>query len=169
MATYTLISSQVLGSSAASVTFSSIPQTYKDLVLRCSARSDAAVITDFLTLQFNTDSAGSAYSYTNAQGNGASAQSGNGVSVSPTRIGVVNGASSTTSTFCTCELYIPVYTTSQNKPSSGFSATENNATTAVVTANAYLWRNTSSINQIILRTENAANFVTGSSFYLYGI
>ena len=39
--TYTLISSNVLGSSAASVTFSSIPATYTDLVLRVSARTDA--------------------------------------------------------------------------------------------------------------------------------
>jgi hypothetical protein len=34
MATYTLIESQVLGSSAASVTFSAIPATYTDLVLK---------------------------------------------------------------------------------------------------------------------------------------
>jgi len=39
MATYTLISSNVLTSSAASVTFSSIPATYTDLVVRLSARA----------------------------------------------------------------------------------------------------------------------------------
>jgi hypothetical protein len=32
--TYTLIESQVLGSAAASVTFSAIPATYTDLVLK---------------------------------------------------------------------------------------------------------------------------------------
>ena len=42
MATYTLISSNVLSSSAASVTFSSIASTYTDLVLRVSARDDRA-------------------------------------------------------------------------------------------------------------------------------
>ena len=39
--TYTLISSNVLASSAASVTFSAIPSTYTDLVVRASIRSDA--------------------------------------------------------------------------------------------------------------------------------
>ena len=41
--TYTLISSNVLASSAATVTFSSIPATYTDLVLRVSARNNDGV------------------------------------------------------------------------------------------------------------------------------
>jgi len=61
--TYTLISSNVLGSSAASVTFSAIPSTYTDLVLRISARGlDAALNTE--TMQFFVNNSTSAqYSY----------------------------------------------------------------------------------------------------------
>jgi hypothetical protein len=44
--TYTLIASNTLGASAASVTFSAIPSTYTDLVVRYSAASCDAAVTD---------------------------------------------------------------------------------------------------------------------------
>ena len=54
MPTYTLISSNVLTSSQASVTFSAIPATYTDLVLRISAQADGASNAfDNITLTFN--------------------------------------------------------------------------------------------------------------------
>jgi hypothetical protein len=169
MATYTLISSNVLASSAASVTFSAIPATFTDLVVRISARGDAAGSRDFLYLQFNTDSAGSNYSYTDVVGSGAAATSGGGGSLSPDRMGQLVGNSATASTFGNTEIYIPSYTVSQSKPVGTFSVTENNATTAYVSSYAYLWRNNATINQLVFTTANAANFVSGSSFYLYGI
>ena len=54
MPTYTLISSNVLTTAAASVTFSSIPATFTDLVLRMSAQADGASNAfDNITLTFN--------------------------------------------------------------------------------------------------------------------
>ena len=53
--TYTLITSQTLASSAASVTFSSIPSTYTDLVLRVSARTDNAAVSDGFYVGLNKD------------------------------------------------------------------------------------------------------------------
>lgn len=63
--TYTLISSSVLTVTTQSVTFSSIPQTYTDLVLRMSYRITAAgLFGNNPAIRFNAD-ATSNYSYTN--------------------------------------------------------------------------------------------------------
>ena len=76
-----LISSQTLGSSAASVTFSSIPATYTDLVLKVSVRSDVAATADTLFMQFNSITSG--YSETNLYANSANTPgSTNGSSLS---------------------------------------------------------------------------------------
>jgi hypothetical protein len=166
-ATYTLISSNVLTSSAASVTFSAIPATYTDLVVKISSRSDAAAIGNNIELQFNGDTATN-YSTTTVGGNGATASSQNSSSNDHTaQFNGNTGANATATTFSNTEVYIPSYTVSQNKPIGGISASENNATTGFNAANAGLWRNTAAITSILINT--SGNFVSGSSFYLYGI
>jgi hypothetical protein len=171
MATYTLISSNVLASSAASVTFSSIPATYTDLVVRVSARGSTAANTVGFVLQMNTDT-GANYSYTNVQATGSTAQSINNVNNGYSNgiwNGYITGASATADTFGSAELYIPSYTVSQKKPVGSFVLTERNATTGqYITGSAGLWDNTSAITQIVL-FPYSDNFVSGSSFYLYGI
>jgi len=167
--TYTLIESKTLATAAANVTFTAIPSTYTDLLIKMSARSDVAGVRDFLYLQFNTDSAGSNYSYTDIVGTGTAAQSGSGGSLSPDRMGMLDGNTATTSTFGNTEIYIPSYTVSQPKPVGSFSILENNATTAYIGSYAYLWRNNAAVNQLVFTTANAANFMIGSSFYLYGV
>jgi hypothetical protein len=170
--TYTLISSNVLGSSAASVTFSSIPSTYTDLVIRASARNDGAATTDNAKLEFNGDTSTANYSYTFLQGNGSAASS------SRTGTGVIgyiqlnrfsNGASSVAAnTFTNNELYIPSYTASQKKQISWFGAQEDNSSTAFLYIYAGLYQPTTAISSIKI-TGSSYNFVAGSSFYLYGI
>jgi hypothetical protein len=166
--TYTLISSNVLSSSAASVTFSAIPSTYTDLVLRMSARCDYAFIFDGLLMRLNADS-GSNYSYTILRGSGSAASSSAGTSQTTSRVGYVVGSTSTANTFNTGEIYIPSYLSSAKKPISTYAAQEDNASAAYMEANANLWQGTSAVTSITLTTANAANFVSTSSFYLYGI
>jgi hypothetical protein len=164
--TYSLISSNVLSSSAASVTFSAIPSTYTDLVLRISTRVNYASVDGNILIRFNGDTA-SNYSYTFIYGNGTTRVSSRGTST--TRIigaSATEGSSATSNTFASAELYIPSYLANQNKPVSLDSATENNATEAYRAANAGLWRNTAAITSIYLE---GGDFVSGSSFYLYGI
>jgi hypothetical protein len=165
--TYQLISSNVLSSSAASVTFSAIPATYTDLVLRWSARLDTT--SSEVDLRFNSDSATN-YSSTRIVGNGATASSSNVSSANILRFfESANYSTDTANTFNSMEIYIPSYTASQNKPFSSFVGTETNATTAYLVAQANLWRNTAAITSIVLDPISSANFVSGSSFYLYGI
>jgi hypothetical protein len=163
--TYQLISSNVLGSAAASVTFSSIPATYTDLVIRTSVRTDRSSAVDGINIGLNNTSTN--YSYTFLRGNGSAASSSRDVIYSTFRN--MDGASATSNTFASNEIYIPNYAGSTNKPFSVTGAQEDNQTTAYIEAYAFLWSNTAAISSIVLSPYVGPNFVSGSSFYLYGI
>jgi hypothetical protein len=168
--TYTLISSNVLASSAASVTFSAIPATYTDLVVRFSARSDAAAIITTIRTRINGITT-STYSLTRLVGD----PSGSSVSSSAVSSGTgftstyAVADSATANTFSSNEIYIPSYTANQNKPLSTFSVSENNSTEAYEQIAANLWSNTAAITSIAFDFSGGQNFKSGSSFYLYGI
>ena len=168
-ATYTLISSNVLSSSAASVTFSAIPSTYTDLVLRISARgSNASTRTD-VGITYNSSATG--YSETEVYGTSTAAASAFNSYTTSNFVGNVSGASATANTFGSVEIYIPSYTATQKKCASAFAVSENNASTnlsAMIQATAMLWQTTSAITSIDIAAIGTT-FVSGSSFYLYGI
>jgi len=171
--TYTLIQAQTLASSATNVTFSSIPASYTDLVLRCSARSDQASNTDLIILKYNGSSATN-YSYISIFGNTLSTiLNASGSGGTNQRNGYANGANSTANTFGSAEIYITNYASSNAKAGSSFSVTENNTANAsyaaVVAAFSTLWDSTSNITSIEVSPLNGPNWVPGSSFYLYGI
>lgn len=166
-----LIESNILSTSTASITFSSIPATYKDLVLRYTARHNNAFSISQVLVTFNSDSA-SNYSETAAYGSSTSGNSGRQSSNTSIDFNYVNADSSTANTFSMNELYIPNYTVSMNKPMSWTGITENNATTnnsAMILMDAPLWRNSAAISSITLTAAAGRNFLTNSSFYLYGI
>ena len=169
--TYTLISSNTLASAAPSVTFSSIPATYTDLVLRYTARHNNASSISQLAITFNGSSAAN-YSETVVYGNSVSAASGSQSGMSALDFNYVDANSATANTFSNHELYIPNYTVSANKPMSWVGVTENNAATAnsaMIVANAALWRDNSAVTSITLLALSSRDFMVGSSFYLYGI
>jgi hypothetical protein len=172
--TYTLISSNVLASSAASVTFSSIPSTYTDLVLRMSMRNNDNSTRGYVTFRMNSNS-GTVYSTRVLLSDGATV-SNDAVSTRADLLSglLTDGNTATTNTFSNVEMYIPSYTANQNKPISIFGVTETNATTtAMTTAVAGLFRDTNAISSITIYPDTNASpaysFVSGSSFYLYGI
>ena len=166
--TYTLISSNVLSSSAASVTFSAIPSTYTDLVLRISARITTTDVDDLL-MQFNSLTT---YSYTQLRGyNGTSVASSRATAASRIRVSEVNGATSTSNTYTSTEIYIPNYNASTAHPTSSFGAVEENGTTYnKLNTTAGLYSATSvPITSITFSLNGSFNFLSTSSFYLYGI
>ena len=167
--TYTLISSNVLSSSAASVTFSSIPATYTDLVLRASIRTDDAGVQGAqFRIRFNGDTATN-YSRTQIYGNSGAVTSNRTTNGSFLGTLDTNGAGSASNTFSNAEIYIPNYTGTANKPTSNFGVSEdNNANGVFVGANAGLYRGSSAITSIGCYVASI-NFVSGSSFDLYGI
>ena len=131
---------------------------------------DFGSLVDTIGITFN--GATTNYSDTNINTNSSS---GSGGSSRSTGLAYINGfraavgSTATSSTFSNAEFYIPSYTASQNKPMSEFNVSENNDTTAYISAVAGLWSNTAAITSIVLNSINSANFVSGSSFYLYGL
>ena len=164
-----LISSQTLASSAASVTFSSIPATYTDLVVRASIRTDNGSAADDTNLTLNSDTTTN-YSKTWLRGSGTAADSYRTSSSDPTAMGGrIDGNTATSNTFGSYELYLPNYLSTTSKPIGIFTAQEDNTTIAYINAYADLYRGTSAITTFKLAPTYGTNFLTGSSFYLYGI
>jgi hypothetical protein len=170
--TYTLISSSVLSSTTANVTFSSIPQTYTDLVLRMSYRTNASgLFGSNPAIRFNSDTT-SNYSYTALEAKGTSAASFAESSINALYMQSSDSAGNTADTFTSNEVYIPNYTGTANKPISQFKAAEQNATTAEMHILASLYRGSSAISTILIAANSnmvSNSFLSGSSFYLYGI
>ena len=166
MATYTLISSNVLTSSAASVTFSAIPATYTDLVLRSSPRATGSTVKTF-RVNFNGVT-GTSYSFTQIRGNGATVSSSQTANSAEGEVGLFSGDDITANIFGSVEVYIPNYTSLVNKPYSGIGVSERDTTTAFIQPTATLFRNSAAITSIEITT-NGGDFISGSSFYLYGI
>jgi len=170
--TYTLISSQVLSSSAASVTFSAIPSTYTDLVVRLSARCTYSgnAYPNYLYTRFNSDT-GTNYSETLLFGQDGTAYSSRSASATFSQMLTENSDASTVNTFSNVEFYIPSYLSTSTKPFSNFGVAENNATTAyIIGAGASQYRGTSAISSITFSmSAGAGSFMANSSFYLYGI
>jgi len=172
-ATYTLISSNVLTSSQASVVFSSIPATYTDLILRFSARAATDTSPSSMGIKLNADTGNNSATYLRVIA-GPSVES-------LRRSGTDSGnylfdrftdtaSDETSNTFSNAEVYIPSYTVSQNKPVSLFTVNEANVATTLYSPNigAGLFRNTAAISSITIMNLSG-NMASGSSFYLYGI
>jgi hypothetical protein len=156
-----LIETKTLGADAASIEFTSIPQTFTDLVLKVSGRLDAN--NTAIKIQFNnlTTNLSTRYLF----GSGSAAQS---FSDASNIFLYANSSTFTSSTFANSEVYIPNYSGATNKSVSVDAVTENNATAADMAIFAGLWADTSAITSIKL-LPNSGDFVTGSTVSLYGI
>jgi hypothetical protein len=164
--TMTLIaSSTVSGATAANMTFTSIPSTYTDLLLKISARiGDANTWSDFL-VSFN----GTTTNYSDRFVYGAGASTGTGTDTGAGLQTRTSTTANTANTFGNTEMYIPNYTGSNYKSASYDQVSENNATGAIAILTAGLWSNTAAITSITLTPISSNNFVQYSTAYLYGI
>jgi hypothetical protein len=162
--TYTLISSATVGSGGAgTISFTSIPATYTDLLLSTSLRSNEGTVETNVTISLN--SSGSNKSSKTLYGNGSSAASYN---YTAEIYQWISGGTSTASTFGSGYYYIPNYAGSNYKSLSIDATSENNATLVAQSLTAGLWSNTAAITGITL-TSGGGNFVQYSTAYLYGI
>lgn len=162
--TYEKIASQTLGSSASSVTFSSIPGTYTDLRLVMNYRANTS--TAGSSIQFNGDT-GSNYSETWLRGNGSAASSSRFTNNIYMNVGWQGAATTTIPQFCTVDIFS--YAGSTFKTALGEDNNDRNGA-GVVVRFVGLWRSTSAITSIVIN-ENAGggNYAAGSTFTLYGI
>ena len=166
--TYQAIASIISNGTTATVTFSSIPSTYTDLLIRTSARSSSAGASDQINIVFNGDTSTN-YSITQVYGNNSAAGSFGTTSTTQGRINYIDVSGQTANTFGIGEIYIPNYAAATTKQTLGFSASESNDTTTPYVVNVgFLYRGTSAISSITLQTAGS-NYVSGSRFDLYGI
>ena len=167
--TYTLIASSTVGSGgSATITFSSIPATYTDLKVVFSTRSTSSAESPFNNqrLRFNSDT-GNNYSVRGLFGDGGSVSSGTNSDTS-ILYNYANANNTTSNTFSNGEIYIPNYTSSNQKSVSIDGVVENNATSAFANFTAGRWTGTAAITTISLTDANGS-FVQYSTAYLYGI
>lgn len=160
--TYEPIATTTLGSSSASITFSSIPSTYTDLRIIFVGTGSS---TSSKRLRFNSDS-GANYSSMNLTGDGTSATSGGYTSDTSIRwaslltdsttipiLGTIDIFSYTGSTYKTV-----LFNTSSDQNGSGYTLT-----------GVGIWMSTSAITSITLLYNDASTYNTGTIATLYGI
>ena len=161
--TYILIEAKTLTTTTASITFTSIPQTYTDLKLVFSIRDNAGSYINNMNINLNGSSSNFGAKTIMLLGGGAS--SGN----ETTNLAFSTSATATADTFTNGEVYFTNYTSSNYKPYSAESMSENNnATNTGGIIEAGLWSNTAAITSITF-APSSASFVANSTFYLYGI
>ena len=152
-----------LTSSQSSITFSSIPQDYDDLVIKVNSRCTVSADHRLGEIELNGSSAN--FSTINLLGNGSATASQNQYANLVFR---APGTNNTANTFGNAGIYISNYTASSAKSISSNSVYENNATSVVLDIIATLWNNTAAVTSITL-TLDADNFTADSNFSLYGI
>jgi len=137
--TLEIISSVTVGAGgASSISFTSISNSYTDLLLVLSGRCSNASFVCNIKWTFNGSS--SAYSGIELYGDGASTGSGNGGSASSyIQLGYATGNTATSNTFGNTACYIPNYAGSNYKSISIDSVAENNASTQYMDLGAGLW------------------------------
>jgi len=158
--TYEPIATTTLGSTATTVSFTSIPGTYTDLVLVTSIK--AATTNTNQWMRFNSDS-GTNYSSTNLYGTGSSALST--IQSSQDKINsVLSGFLTTT------ENSLGIYNIMNYSNTTTFKAMSSrfNNSGVVAQTEISLYRSTSAITSIEIFT-TPDSFAVGSTLTLYGI
>lgn len=156
--TYEKILSTTISSSTSSVTLSSIPSTYTDLVLVTNGKMVSGE--NSLGIRLNGDT-GSNYSANALYGDGTTGNAlrfNNGVEIYSGRMG---SATNSTSIF-----YLFNYSnTTTNK-----SILSRGASSGIIMVTAGMWQSTAAINSIYVRGFGAfSDFASGCTFTLYGI
>jgi hypothetical protein len=162
-ATYDLIATQTLSSASSTVTFSSIPNTYTDLVLVASVTGIGSISAGAISIRFNSDTS-TIYSATYLMGNGSSATSGR--SSNDTRMIVASPTLNLgNNPFINIIQIMNYANTATNKT----VLSRSNIAAAQVAGIVGLYRSTSAITSITYESYNGQNMSSGSTFTLYGI
>ena len=174
---YESIATTTLATATATITFSSIPATYKHLQVRGIMRNDVAITgMGDLRVRFNSDS-GNNYVYHILFGDGTSATAGtSAASQNYGRLArnVTPCANNGVSIFGAFVADILDYaSTSKNKTIRSLGGSNNNTATAAaqsISLTSSAWLNSANaISQIDITDDSSGNFVLYSSFALYGI
>jgi hypothetical protein len=157
----------VLGSSAATITFSSIPATYTHLRIVAQARGTVAATTAFVRARFNGDT-GSNYSFLRATLlHTDTLGTTEGLSATSAEVAAIAGANASAGSTGIFTLEIPNYRRATFQKHAYAGAGAHSSVLAVDSA-IIRWHNTAAINQITFLL-NSGSFAAGTVVTLYGI
>ena len=150
------------------VEFTSIPATYKRLVLEIAMRSDAATTSVYAYIEFNGDTADANYRETETFSYGAGTTDGGGYATRYLTTGICGG-NSPANEFTIGQVLIPFYTSAINKQILYHGAHKRDASSLyeINYTSVLDWMNTAAINAIKILL-SSGNFVAGSIVRLYG-
>jgi len=158
---YEVISTQTLGTAVATVTLSSIPATYTDLVLIINGVINTGESGIFCQVGNGSVDTATNYSTTYILGDGTSATSGRESSATNTFLGRIQADPYNSTSIIH---YMNYSNTTTYKTFLG----RGNDPTYVI-QQVGLWRSTSAINTIKLSLVSTFTFTAGSTFTLYGV
>lgn len=159
------------GGSNGSVTFSSIPQTFKHLQVRALTRTDRASTYDGAYIYLNSDTTKTNYTLHGLRGDGASASSYGYASASATgsQTSITLGNSATSQMFGVMVLDILDYTnTNKNTTIRCIGGTDVNGGGYAELVSG-VWLNTAAVSNISFQVANGTEYLENSQFALYGI
>jgi hypothetical protein len=150
-----------LGATASSVTFSSIPATYRDLIVLADG-----IITSNANIQmrFNSDT-GSNYPNVLMRGQSSGIQS---ATYTPTSVQLTISSVATGNRFTATAQILEYSVTDKHKNVLNRSGYTNDVSSFVAEATSVSWSNTTAINNIAITT-STSSFAAGSTFSLYGV
>lgn len=154
--------------SSGTISFTSIPATYKHLQIRFLTRSTRSATSSNIFIGFNSDTTTGNYYGHMLEGNGASASASAKIGTSTSFMSATSAASNTSGIFSGGVIDVLDYAdTNKYKTSRGLSGYDANGSGLLYLASG-LWMSTAAISSIQI-TDPLGNFATGSSFALYGI
>lgn len=169
--TYRALATVTLASPASTVTFSSIPTSYRDLVLVANARSTRANTADFLALRVNGDS-GTNYTFVLAAASSEGGTSSSFPAAANYMQGLdVHAANNTANVFTHTTFDFIDYSVTDKHKTALVKQNAVGVVGLVTTMFANRWASTAAINSISLSLPytGPSSFTAGSTFDLYGI
>ena len=165
---YESIATVTLGSAASTISFSSIPSTFKHLQIRGIGRAANSVTDENLVIQLNSDTATN-YSLHNVYGTGAATGANAGANTNVSYFARVTGASSNASTYGVAVADVLDYADpNKYKTIRSLSGHDQNGS-GYISLFSGNWRSTSAVTTVTIKNDSGSNIAAGSTFALYGI
>jgi len=163
--TFVKIQTVTVGSGgASSIQFTSIPQTYTDLKIVVSCRTNRSDVKDYIAVRPNGSTTNDSSRTLSGDGTSASSDTESVVILVTT-----TGGTATASVFGNADINIPNYTSANQKSISMDGVGENNATESRVQLSAGLWADTAAITSLDLVPFIGTLFSQYSTATLYGV
>jgi len=155
----------------ASLSFTSIPSTYKHLQIRGIGKANfLSSATLWTTLNFNSDTTAANYANHQLTGDDSAVAASGATATGAIQVSsLVSNDGSETNMFSAFIIDVADYnSTTKNKTVRSFSGNERNTTPSIIELSSGLWINTAAITSMTFNRPGFT-FIAGSTFALYGI